>query len=209
MRPIQIIEGRMVPLDRADVDTDQIMPVQFLKRPERTGFAKFLFFNWMDEPDFVLNDDRYNGANVLVSGPNFGCGSSREHAPWGLQEYGFEAIIAPSFGDIFRVNCTKIGLLCAQPDAAACKELIMRAAAAPATRIQINLAVQTITVCEMNIPFEVDAYSKWMLSEGIDHIDLTLKHADAIAAFEAARFAWLPATGPRAPLLPWQVRRTP
>lgn len=196
MPPLTIIEGRMVPLDRADVDTDQIMPVQFLKRPERTGFAEFLFFNWKDEPDFVLNDPRYDGANILLTGPNFGCGSSREHAPWGLQQHGFEAIVAPSFGDIFRANCTKIGLLCAQANADACAALIKRASADPQTCVHVSLADQTIKASELIFPFAIDAHSKWVLTVGVDHIELTLRHEDAIADFEASRFPWFPTTTP-------------
>ena len=196
MRPLRTIEGCMVPLDRSDVDTDQIMPVQFLKHPERTGYANFLFFNWMREPDFILNDSRYEGANILVCGPNFGCGSSREHAPWGLQEYGFEVVIATSFGDIFRSNCTKIGLLCAQVGFEQCRDLISLAKDAPDTQIIVSLPDQVITAKDREIGFEIDAYSKKMLIEGLDHIESTLRHESDIDAFEALRPLWLPKAHP-------------
>src|SRR5690625_1844431 len=144
IEPVNIIEGGMVPLDRADIDTDQIMPKQFLKRMERTGFGEFMFHDWREDPSFVLNDPRYAGAKVLVSGPNFGSGSSREHAPWGLQQYGFEAVIAPSFADIFRGNCAKIGLLTIELDAATCKRLVALASDDPSTVVRIDLPAQTV-----------------------------------------------------------------
>ncbi|HEX7076474.1 MAG TPA: 3-isopropylmalate dehydratase small subunit [Hyphomicrobiaceae bacterium] len=194
MRPLQTVEGRMVPLDKADIDTDQIMPVQFLKHPERRGFAQFLFHNWMEEPDFVLNDSRYEGANILVCGPNFGCGSSREHAPWGLQEYGFDVVVAPSFGDIFRMNCAKIGLLCAATDSETSRELIALASTSPETRAKVDLSGQTITAGGITRPFKIDAYSKKMLIEGLDHIEQTLRHVGEIDAYEASRPPWLPST---------------
>ena len=194
MEPVTVIVGRMMPLDRADVDTDQIMPKQFLKRVERTGYGEYLFHDWRDHPGFVLNDERYAGANVLVTGPNFGCGSSREHAPWGLQQYGFEAIIAPSFADIFRNNCAKIGLLCVELPAEACKALIELAVADPQAQVRIDLPEQTVETARGLDRFDVDAHTKHMLVEGLDPIALTLGHDADIAAFEARRPSWLPTT---------------
>src|SRR5690606_25935364 len=140
----------------ADIDTDQIMPKEHLKRIERTGFGELVFSDWRNEPDFVLNDPRYAGANVLLTGANFGCGSSREHAPWGLQQYGFEAIIAPSFADIFRNNCVKIGLLTIELPAEQVKQLIAAATEDPATPIEIDLPEQQIVTGVLHTSFEVD-----------------------------------------------------
>jgi len=194
VKPVTIIEGRMVPLDRADVDTDQIMPKQFLKRIERTGFGEFVFFDWRNDPSFVLEDPRYAGANVLVTGPNFGCGSSREHAPWGLQQYGFDALIAPSFADIFRNNCAKIGLLTVTLPAEICKRLVALATEDPTAVVRIDLPAQTVTSPAGEWSFDFDPFTKYLLVEGLDDIGLTLRHADAITAFEARRPAWLPVT---------------
>ncbi|MGH8900809.1 MAG: 3-isopropylmalate dehydratase small subunit [Egibacteraceae bacterium] len=195
MKPVGVIEGRMVPLDRADVDTDQIMPKQFLKRIERTGFGEFVFFDWRADPGFVLNDPRYDGANILITGPNFGSGSSREHAPWGLAQYGFEAILAPSFADIFRNNCAKIGLLTVVLPAKVCKQLIELATKDPAgATARIDLPAQTVTAAIGEWCFDFDPFTKHLLVEGLDDIGLTLRHADAITAFEARRPAWMPVT---------------
>jgi len=198
VKPVRVITGLMVPLDRADIDTDQIMPKQFLKRIERTGFGEFVFFDWRADPDFVLNDPRFDGANVLITGPNFGSGSSREHAPWGLQQYGFEAIIAPSFADIFRNNCAKIGLLTVALPAKVCKQLIEFATQDPAgAAVRIDLPAQTVTTPAGEWTFDIDPFAKHLLTEGLDDISLTLQHADAITAFEAHRPAWLPVTAVR------------
>ncbi len=194
MKPVNVVHGRMVPLNRADVDTDQIMPKQFLKRIERTGFGEFVFFDWRNDPSFVLNDARYAGSRVLVTGPNFGSGSSREHAPWGLQQYGFDAVIAPSFADIFRNNCAKIGLLTVTLPAEVCKRLVQLATDDPAASIRIDLPAQTVTSPAGEWPFDFDPFTKHLLIEGLDDIGLTLRHADAIAAFEAGRAPWLPVT---------------
>jgi 3-isopropylmalate/(R)-2-methylmalate dehydratase small subunit len=194
MKPISVITGRMVPLDRADVDTDQIMPKQFLKRIERTGFGEFVFFDWRKDPDFVLNDERYAGANVLVAGPNFGSGSSREHAPWGLQQYGFDAVVAPSFADIFRNNCAKIGLLTVPLPAEVCDRLIALATVEPSAEVCIDLAEQTVTAGAVEASFDIDPFTKHLLLEGLDDIGLTLAHDDAIGQFEATRPRWLPVT---------------
>jgi 3-isopropylmalate/(R)-2-methylmalate dehydratase small subunit len=194
VNPVTVIEGGMVPLDRADVDTDQIMPKQFLKRIERTGFGEFVFFDWRQDPAFVLNDARYAGAKVLVAGANFGSGSSREHAPWGLQQYGFDAVIAPSFADIFRGNCAKIGLLTVELPAETCKRLIALAEADPSATIRVDLPAQTVTAGDVAAEFAIDPHTKHLLVNGLDDIGMTLEHADAIAAFEASRAAWLPTT---------------
>jgi 3-isopropylmalate/(R)-2-methylmalate dehydratase small subunit len=185
MEPVTVIRGRMVPLWRADVDTDQIMPKQFLKRIERTGFGEFVFHDWRADPDFVLNDPRYAGANVLVTGANFGSGSSREHAPWGLQQFGFAAIVAPSFADIFRNNCAKIGLLTVELPAEQCQQLVALAEQDPE---------QKVLAGALEVPFAIDPHTKHLLVEGLDDIALTLARDDAIAAFESGRPVWLPTT---------------
>ena len=195
MQPVTIITGRMTPLDRADVDTDQIMPKQFLKRIERTGFGEFVFHDWRDDPQFVLNDERYDGANVLVTGPNFGSGSSREHAPWGLQQYGFDAIIAPSFADIFRNNCAKIGLLTVILPAERCRALVALATEDPGADIRIDLPQQTVVTSLGTDRFEIDAHTKHLLVAGLDTIDLTLERDEQIADFESRRPAYMPAAG--------------
>jgi 3-isopropylmalate/(R)-2-methylmalate dehydratase small subunit len=197
VNPVTVITGRMVPLDRADIDTDQIMPKQFLKRIERTGFGEFLFHDWRGEPDFILNDERYAGANVLVTGPNFGSGSSREHAPWGLQQHGFDAVIAPSFADIFKSNCAKIGLLTIELPTETCKRLIALATEDPQATIRIDLPEQQVVTADAHVHFEIDPHTKHLLVEGLDDIAMTLQHADDIAAFEQQRPAHKPVTTAR------------
>ena len=176
MQAIKTITGRVSVLNRDDVDTDQIMPKQFLKRVERTGFGQFLFYDWAKEPDWDLPANP-----ILVAGRNFGCGSSREHAPWGLQDYGFQAIIAPSFADIFHSNCTKIGLLPVVLDAEAC------AAIRIAGEAQVDLAAQEVRWPGGRASFEIDPEIKHRLLNGLDDIDLTLQQGDAIAAYESTR----------------------
>jgi len=174
------VSGRVAVLDRADVDTDQIMPKQFLKRIERTGYGQFLFFDWRKDPGFELNRPEAAGAKILVAGRNFGCGSSREHAAWGLQDYGFEAIVAPSFGDIFRQNALKIGLLPIQLPAGIVREL------AGETELEVDLeALRIRTPDGHEIPFELDEFQRHCLLNGLDEIGLTLEHEDAIGEFEA------------------------
>jgi 3-isopropylmalate/(R)-2-methylmalate dehydratase small subunit len=170
------LTSRAVVLDRPDVDTDQIIPKQFLKRIERTGFGEFLFFDWMKDPDFELN--RQEG-KILLAGRNFGCGSSREHAPWALEDYGFEAVVAPSFGDIFRQNSLKIGLLPVTLPAEQVKVLMERARAGE--EITIDLEARTAG----GFPFELDDFSRECLLEGLDDVGLTLREEAAIAAYEA------------------------
>lgn len=175
--------GLVAPLDRANVDTDQIIPKQFLKRIERTGFGQFLFYDWREDPDFVLNDPRYQRATILVAGKNFGCGSSREHAPWALGEYGFRVIIAPSFADIFANNCFKNGMLPIVLEPEQVKELMRL------RELTVDLETRMITDGGgLAIPFEVDEFNRYCMLEGLDDIGLTLRHEDAIAAYEAANY---------------------
>jgi 3-isopropylmalate/(R)-2-methylmalate dehydratase small subunit len=178
MRPIDVIEGGVSVLDRADVDTDQIIPKQFLKRVERSGFGEFLFYDWVRSGEIELEPNP-----ILVAGRNFGCGSSREHAPWALQDFGFEAIVAPSFGDIFYVNCTKIGLLPVILDEARCRAL------AEAGKARIDADDQTVTFSGGVVEFELDPDVKHRLLHGLDEIGLTLHNEAAIASFESSRGA--------------------
>lgn len=193
MDAVTEITGTIAPLPRANIDTDQIMPKQYLKRVERTGYGQYLFAGWRSDPEFVLERPEYQNARILVTGPNFGSGSSREHAPWGLQDWGFEAIIAPSFADIFHTNCTKIGLLPVVLSDKECRYLIELAEADPTAEITISVPEQTVTYRDqLEARFELDPFIKWCLSEGLDDIGLTLRHADAIDEFESARPAWKP-----------------
>ena len=197
MEPVRAISGVVAPLDRADVDTDQIIPKQFLRRIERTGFGPFLFFDWRKDPDFVLNRPEYASASVLLAGPNFGCGSSREHAAWALQQAGYRAVVAPSFGDIFRNNCHKIGLLPVRVPEARVRQLLEIASEAPETEVVIDLETQTVSGPGFDAGFEIDAFVKQRLLNGWDDIGLALRHEEAIQAFESTRPAWLPTVGAR------------
>jgi 3-isopropylmalate/(R)-2-methylmalate dehydratase small subunit len=181
MKAFRSVTSRAAVLDRPDVDTDQIMPKQFLKRIERTGFGEFLFFDWRKDPEFELNRPEAQGARILITGRNFGCGSSREHAPWGLQDFGFDVVVAPSFGDIFRQNCLKIGLLPVELPADQVAELAERARAGE--ELTVDLEAQTAG----GFRFELDPFQRHCLLEGLDEIGLTLAHEDAIAAYEATR----------------------
>lgn len=192
MRPFRTHTGRAVPLDRSDVDTDQIVPARYLKRIERTGYGAFLFDEWRKDPGFVLNDPRYRGATILISGPNFGSGSSREHAVWAIEDAGFRAVIAPSFADIFRTNCTKIGVLPVELEASTVRALMDAVLADPATEITIDLETRTVRAPGIEATFPIDDYTRWRLLEGLDDIGLTLRVADAIEAYEAGRPDWLP-----------------
>jgi 3-isopropylmalate/(R)-2-methylmalate dehydratase small subunit len=197
MRAIDVITGTMAPLPRANVDTDQIMPKQFLKRVERTGYGEFVFYDWRrDEDDFVLERPEYRGARVLVTGPNFGSGSSREHAPWGLQDWGFEAVVASSFADIFFNNCTKIGLLPVVLSEKEVQWLMELAQADPTAEVTIDLTAQTVTHgAEFEARFDIDPFIKHCLLNGLDDIGLTLQHAAEIDAFEASRPSFKPVLG--------------
>ena len=200
MEPFVTHTGRAVPLRRTNVDTDQIIPAVYLKRVTRAGFGDGLFAAWREDPSFVLNQPRYAGATILVAGTDFGTGSSREHAVWALLDYGFRAVISSRFGDIFRTNATKAGLLpVVLPEKTVA--LIQDAAETePPGEVTVDLAGREVRVSGGGLaepiaaPFEIDDYTRWRLMEGLDDIGLTLRHEDAIAAFEAARPAWLPAT---------------
>ena len=192
MRAFSVHTGRAVPLDRANVDTDQIVPAEHLRRIERSGFGPFLFGEWRKDPAFVLNRPDHEGATILLAGPNFGGGSSREHAVWALEDAGFRVVIAPSFADIFRNNCFKIGLLPVELPEESVRALMDAVLDDPTTRITVDLNELLVTAPAVQESFEVDAYTRWRLLEGLDDIDLTLRHADAIDAFEAARPDRLP-----------------
>jgi 3-isopropylmalate/(R)-2-methylmalate dehydratase small subunit len=184
--------GRAVPLDRSDVDTDQIIPAQYLKRVERTGYGEFLFDEWRKDPAFVLNDPRFEGATILLAGHNFGSGSSREHAVWAIEDYGFRAVIAPSLADIFRNNCTKIGVLPVELPEESVRALMDAVLDDPATEITIDLEDRTVTAPAVQETFPIDDYTRWRLLEGLDDIGLTLRVQHEIAAYESLRPAWLP-----------------
>jgi 3-isopropylmalate/(R)-2-methylmalate dehydratase small subunit len=192
MQPVSVIEGTAVPLDRSDVDTDQIIPAQYLKRIERTGFGPFLFDEWRKDPGFVLNDHRYDGASILIAGANFGSGSSREHAPWAIEDYGFKAVIAPSFADIFRNNCFKIGLLPVELRAESVRALMDAVLDDPATRIVVDLPNRAVRAPGLDESFDIDEFTHWRLTEGLDDIGLSLRNEEEISAFEATRPSWLP-----------------
>jgi 3-isopropylmalate/(R)-2-methylmalate dehydratase small subunit len=183
----------MAPLDRADVDTDQIIPKQFLKRIERTGFGPFLFFDWRADGNFVLDKPEYKGASVLVTGANFGCGSSREHAPWAISDAGFKAIISSSFADIFRANCYKTGILAVVLPERQVRHLIDLASEDPSTRVIVDLEKQEVRGEGFAYRFEIDAFARECLLGGLDEIGLVEKHNADITAFESRRSAWLPA----------------
>ena len=193
MKSFRIVTGRGVPLKRSDVDTDQIIPADWLKRVERTGFEKGLFSTWRDDRNFVLNDERYAGASVLVAGPSFGVGSSREHAVWAIQQYGFDAVIAPSFSDIFRNNCTKNGLAPVVLAQAAVERLWELIEADADTEITIDMERLTVEVPSAGFSesFPMDAPTQHRFLNGLDDIGITMTHADEISRFEKNRPAWL------------------
>jgi 3-isopropylmalate/(R)-2-methylmalate dehydratase small subunit len=194
MPGIKRIAGRAVALDRRDVDTDQIIPASWLKRVERTGFGPGLFAAWREDPDFVLNRPGAAEAKVLVAGSNFGCGSSREHAVWALQDFGFQTVVAPSFGDIFRNNSIAAGLVPAMSTEEAVARLFAALAADPGAEVVVDVAARTVAIPAAGLqePFELADHAQWRLLEGLDDIGLTLRHEDEISAFEARRPAWLP-----------------
>jgi 3-isopropylmalate/(R)-2-methylmalate dehydratase small subunit len=196
VKPVTVVTGRAVPLDRSDVDTDQIIPSDWLKRVERTGFGAGLFSEWRDDRAFVLNDPEFVGATILVAGPNFGTGSSREHAVWALMDYGFEAVVAPRFGDIFRNNCTKQGLLPVQVDAASGRALLDAVAADPALELTIDVARGTLEApaAGLSMTFPLDEFTRERLLNGWDDIGLSLRHEADIADYETARPDYMPVT---------------
>jgi len=201
MEPVGLIRATMAPLPRANVDTDQIIPKQFLKRIERSGFGPYLFYDWArdvegePDPGFILNQEAYRTAAVLVAGPNFGTGSSREHAVWALEDWGFQAVIAPSFADIFFTNCHKIGLLPVVLSDAEVSALSSLATERPEAEVVIDLAAQTVTAEGVDATFEIDPATKHRLLNGLDDIALTLQHGAAVDSYEAARPAFKPTVG--------------
>ena len=194
MKAVRVITGKGVPLRRSDVDTDQIIPAEWLKRVERTGFEQGLFSTWRDDRDFVMNDQRYAGATVLVAGPSFGVGSSREHAVWAIQQAGFDAVIAPSFSDIFRNNCTKNGLVPVVVSLASVERIWEAIEADPATPIIVDMERLVVEVPAIGLAesFPIDPQTQHRFLNGLDDIGITLSHADAISAYESSRPAWLP-----------------
>jgi 3-isopropylmalate/(R)-2-methylmalate dehydratase small subunit len=192
LKPVKSVQSRLGPLPMADVDTDQIIPKQFLKSVERTGFGQYLFYDWRKRGDFVLDRPEYRGARILVTGPNFGCGSSREHAPWALQESGYEVIIAPSFADIFRSNCGNVGILAITLPEAQVRELLDIALEAPETEAVVDLEKQSITAGALSFSFEIEPFLKDRLKGGLDEIGLSLRKLDKVTAYEATRPAWMP-----------------
>ena len=197
MEPVTEIVGRAVPLDRADVDTDQIIPSDWLKRVERTGFGEGLFSEWRESSDFVLNRSEYQGASVLVAGPNFGTGSSREHAPWALEDYGFRAVISPRFADIFRNNCLKIGLLPVELPADIVTRIMRAVEDDPNIEIVIDVVDRRVAVPALDLdePYDLSDFHHYRLINGLDDIGLTLRHDAAIADYERDRTSWLPHVG--------------
>jgi 3-isopropylmalate/(R)-2-methylmalate dehydratase small subunit len=195
MNPVHVVSGRAVPLERSDVDTDQIIPSDWLKRVERTGFGAGLFAEWRDDRSFVLNDERYAGATILIAGPNFGIGSSREHAVWALMDHGFQAVVSPRFADIFRNNAIKQGLLPVQVDPELGAELLHAVAQDAALELTIDVARGTIEAPSAGLAgvFELSDFDRERLLNGWDDIGLTLRHDEAIERYESARAAWLPA----------------
>jgi 3-isopropylmalate/(R)-2-methylmalate dehydratase small subunit len=205
MRPFTKVTSVAAPLDRVNVDTDQIIPKQFLKRIERTGFGEFAFFDWRYtedgklNPAFELNNPAYQGAEILIAGRNFGCGSSREHAPWALNEYGFRAIVAPSFADIFRNNCIQNGMLPVVLPEERVHELMQKAQTHPGYRLTVDLEEEAVyDDAGLREPFMIDPFERHRLLNGLDEIGMTLQHDDAISAFEVRRPRWLAGAQPAA-----------
>jgi 3-isopropylmalate/(R)-2-methylmalate dehydratase small subunit len=196
MEPVRIITGTAVPLDRSDVDTDQIIPSDWLKQVERTGFDKGLFSEWRDDRDFVLNREEFQGAKVLIAGPNFGTGSSREHAVWAIQQYGFAAVVSPRFGDIFRNNATKNGLVPVQVSEELGRRLLDAVESDPTTQVVVDVERRVLEIPALDVvePFPLDDSVQHRFLEGLDDIGITLTHEAEITAFEAGRPAWMPST---------------
>ncbi len=194
MDAVHNVQGTALPLDRSDVDTDQIIPAEWLKRVERTGFGQGLFASWRDDRSFVLNDERFVGASLLVAGPNFGTGSSREHAVWAIMDYGFQAVISPRFADIFRNNCTKNGLVPVQVTSEVGEQLLAAIEADPALELVVDVDRRTLAApaigLEVDFPLEDSVRERFL--EGLDDIGITLRTEEAISSFEAQRPAWLP-----------------
>ena len=195
MEKFTVHTGRVLPLRRSDVDTDQIIPAVWLKQVSRTGFGQGLFSAWRSkDPDFVLNRPEYEGASVLVAGPDFGTGSSREHAVWALQDFGFTVVLSPRFGDIFRGNSLKSGLLTVVVPEDVAERLWARAEADPAAVVTVDLETREVRFDDVAVPFELDDFTRWRLLNGLDDIGLTLTHTDDVDAYEGRRPAFLPTT---------------
>ena len=192
MDPVKKVEGKALPLGWEDVDTDQIVPSDALKRIERTGFGQYLFSSWREDPDFILNRPEHDGALVLIAGKNFGSGSSREHAPWAIQDYGFGAVIAPSFADIFKNNCAKIGLLAVELPGESVQELLDIVRDDPEARVSVDLEGRVVKGPGFEEPFAFDNFARYRLLNGLDDIGLTLTHEEELEAFERSRPGYLP-----------------
>jgi len=192
MKKLKTINSTMLPLNMSNVDTDQIMPKQFLKRVERSGYGEYLFYDWKKDPDFPLNNESYKSAKVLVAGDNFGTGSSREHAPWGLQDWGFDAIISTKFADIFRLNSINIGLVPVETSQDNVEALFNKIYADPNTTIQISIEEKKVVCDEISFSFSLDDFSQKRIIEGLDKIDITLGYVDQIESFSQSRKQWKP-----------------
>ena len=192
MKKLNIINTTMLPLNMSNVDTDQIMPKQFLKRVERSGYGEYLFYDWKKDPNFPLNNDLYKDSKVLVTGDNFGTGSSREHAPWGLQDWGFDAIISTKFADIFRSNSINIGLLPIEASQENVDALFSKIKNNPNTKIEIHIKTKSVECEDINFLFDLDDFSQKRILEGIDKIDITLGYIDQIENYSNARKSWKP-----------------
>jgi 3-isopropylmalate/(R)-2-methylmalate dehydratase small subunit len=193
---VSVVTGIGTPLRRSNVDTDQIIPAQFLKRVTKTGYDDALFYQWRQDPDFVLNQEPFSKGRVLIAGPDFGTGSSREHAVWALRDYGFDAVVSSRFGDIFRSNSGKQGLIAAVVPESVVEALWAEIEAHPGAEVTLDLGAREVRCGAVIAPFEIDDYTRWRLMEGLDDIALSLQHEDAIEAFEAKREAWRPRTLP-------------
>ena len=192
MEPVNKVEGKALPLGWDDVDTDQIVPSDALKRIERTGFGQFLFSEWREDPDFILNKPEHEGADVLIAGENFGSGSSREHAPWAIQDYGFGAVIAKSLADIFKNNCAKIGLLAVELPEESVEKLLATVREDPKAEVSVDLEGRIVKAPGLEEPFTFDNFARYRLLNGLDDIGLTLTHEDDLGAFEESRPGYLP-----------------
>ena len=192
MDAFRVHTGTGVPLRRSDVDTDQIIPSDWLKRVERTGFGAGLFSEWREDPTFVLNQPEYGAASVLLAGENFGTGSSREHAVWALQDHGFRVVVSSRFADIFRSNALKGGLLPVQLPRTVVEELMTLVETDPSLEITVDLTAREVSAGQLRATFDLDEFTRWRLLEGLDDIGLTLRHAEKISSFETSRPAWLP-----------------
>jgi len=196
MEKFTTVTGVGVPLRRSNVDTDQIIPAVYLKRVTKTGFEDALFAAWRQDPDFVLNNEGYRGARILIAGADFGTGSSREHAVWALRDYGFDVVLSPRFGDIFRGNSGKQGLMAGQITEADAEALMSAVEATPGIELTVDLVAKSVRVGELNVPFEIDDYTRWRLLEGLDDIGLTLRDEARITEYESTREPWRPRTLP-------------